>query len=319
MTDDGAAECLGAVATGAVGAEAAAVDVLGLVAGIAIRRQFGAGGIFGLVARIATHSGMGPGEGIARVPAVIKVDALPSQRTVAIVAGLRKAALMNVLLAVACITRGWRTFISAGFVATFAGHQNMKASERIGGEPVIELHILVPGHHTVTLATAFTQLGLMYVLLLVARNTLHRQLGLDVGAMAVTTLSLGMCAFERKVRLAAMVELRVFPLFNAVTVFAFHAELARMHIIDGMAIIAGHRHTGIDFPGMAGDALRLGVRAAQLELGLVVIKRFGFFPIIDHVAILAVLAEVAFVRLRFAVAIVAAMRRFAEFLAFLVA
>ena len=101
------------------------------------------------------------------------------------------------------------------------------------------------------LAAAFAQLGLMHILLLVAGDTLHGELGLDVGAMAVAALGLGVGPLKSKARLPAMVEFGVLPLFNAVAVFTFHAELARMHVIDGMAIIAAHRNPGINFTGMA--------------------------------------------------------------------
>ena len=131
LTDDGAAECLGGVAAGAVGAEAAVMHILSLVAGVAIGGQFGAGDVFRLMASIATDTCMGAGEGIARVAAMIKAYAFPSQRAVAVAAGLRKTAFVHIVFAMAGRTGGWRTLVGAGFVATFAGDQNVKASERV--------------------------------------------------------------------------------------------------------------------------------------------------------------------------------------------
>ncbi len=70
---------------------------------------------------------------------------------------------------------------------------------------------------------------------------------------------------------------------------------------------------------MAGNALLLGMSPLQRELGLVVIIVLELLPAFYHVAGLAFFAEIAFVRLLFTMAIIAAMWGLSKFFAGLVA
>lgn len=131
--------------------------------------------------------------------------------------------------------------------------------------------------------------------------------------MAISTLGFGMSAKQREFGLLRVIELCAFPGFNCVAILALGAKFAAMHILQGVAIVAGGGQAFVNFADMAGKAGCLGVATTQWEFGFFVIKDRNLFPAIDHMAGFAFFAQIAFMGLAVGVAGKACVRRFAEF------
>ncbi len=182
---------------------------------------------------------MGPVQRIFGVPAVVKADALPSQGAMAIGASLREAAFMGIVLGMAGDAGCWPTLESLGFVAAFASGCGMQANQGIAGQAMVKFHLAGPSYSIMAITTGLAQLRFVNILLLVTGIAFHRNFRLNIVAMAIFALGLGMGTFKSKFRLFAVVEFRGLPGFNAMAFLTLHTEPAAMDVLYCVAIIAG--------------------------------------------------------------------------------
>jgi hypothetical protein len=306
LTDECRLEALRGVAAGAISAEFAAMHVLRLMAGITSGGQFGAGHVFGCVTGIAADLGMATGQRVMRITAMVKGHTAPPQGAVAGLAGFGETAFMLVISGMAGNAGCGRPLVNAALMAPFARGNHMLPDKRIVGESMIELHILLPGHGIVALAAIGAKAGFVDILLFVAGGAFHGNLGMHVSAMAIAAFGLFMGPQKREFGGFCMVEFIDGPFFNAVAISAFRAEFPGMHILNGVAVHAGGRQALVNLAHMAGNALGLGVFAAQLELGFVMVKGGQLLPSISAVAGFTFGAQIAHVGLLFTVAGIAA-------------
>lgn len=117
--------------------------------------------------------------------------------------------------------------------------------------------------------------------------------------VAILAFGLGVSAAELKLSALPVVKFIHFPAGLLMAGFTFFTKTALMNVLDGVAIITGHRQILVIFTQMAIQAGNFFMLAEKREPGLCVVIRRKDGPLTDFVAGLAFLPQISFVGLVF--------------------
>jgi len=123
--------------------------------------------------------------------------------------------------------------------------------------------------------------------------------------MAGFATYLCMFAFQGKLRVPIVIEIRFTPFALVVAVRTVRSINAFMHIVQRVTAVTAFRCLLVAFVDVTAVAGSTAVSTLQQEVGFVVVE-VEFSPVLRGMTVLAVLAEVALVRVVFAVATAAA-------------
>jgi hypothetical protein len=174
----------------------------------------------------------------------------------------------------------------------------MASDERKARQIMIECERFVPVRVAMTLLAAGAQLTFVRVILLVTRHAARRQLiAVEIFGVAGIAFGRGMAAAQWKFRLV-VIEEHGLPEILVVAVLAFGTITAAVNVLNLMTSHAGRRNIGISLAGMARRAIDRSMRSSQREFGGVMIECLNVQPAIVAVALLTLLAELTFVRVK---------------------
>ena len=201
------------------------------------------------VTRVAIESMMRSCQRIFCLRVVIKSPASPAVGVVTKIAiGSKATLVVFILVAARANDRG--SLERCSLMAFFAGNDCVPAYQRKTGQFVVESGRLSPTGVLVTFFTSVSELPLMRIVLLVARDTTGCQF---VGEKADVT---GV-AFDFHMRAAQgilcfiVIEFGVFPVSLPVTRFTFGPVAAGVNILNLMTGDASCTDTGVPFAGVA--------------------------------------------------------------------
>ena len=255
----------------------------------------------------------------ARHP-VVEHDALaPAGGSVAALALFAFLSTMDVINLVAADARYCQLFfVQLATVTGAAGQLVVFALQgKVGAPRVVEADFL-PGEFAVACLALFAVTAVVCVVAAMAADTGSvGGLVLDRVDMATFATDMGMLALQGKVGVPIMVEVGFTPFAFVVAVSAVCSVDAMVHVVKRVTAVAGGRRFLVALVDVAAIAGGVTVRAVQGEMRLVVIEA-ELLPAFRSMAVLAVVAEIAPVRILFAVATAATGRGFGVFLARLV-
>lgn len=143
---------------------------------------------------------------------MVELPEPPAIRIVAVAAGWPQRLLVPVILHVTGCAFPRCISISRCEVAPLAGDGSVKPHERKTRQPVIKLHLRIPGFLVVTARAVLPLLTLVHVILAMTADTAHRQLlRQNAGLVAGSAFQPLMRPPERELRLLRVVEGRGFP------------------------------------------------------------------------------------------------------------
>ena len=146
-------------------------------------------------------------------------------------------------------------------------------------------------------ATIGTQTLLVHIVLVMAAITFELGILIRFGDMAILTRSEGMQAQERKAGYV-MIKCQFFlPSALVMTDITLLAFLPLMDIIRLVAANAGRVEIGIDIRAMTCKAVRLGMTAKQLVVGILVVIEFYLIPLFFFMTIFAFFPKSAAVKI----------------------
>ena len=128
------------------------------------------------------------------------------------------------------------------------------------------------------ITAGIAKLGLVHILIAVTIHTGHGNFGVGITAVAIAAQGLGMGPRKGKARVLVVVEFCFLPTVIRVAVLALCAKAACMHILDGVAVVAGCRHTLVNFANVTRHAIYFGMLAEQRKFRLAVIEACDLFP-----------------------------------------
>lgn len=289
------------MALGTILSKSATVYIPGLVAGITSGGKTGIAHVFAAMAIITSRFGMGTGQGEFRALAMVERNLLPAKGRMATGAGQCKAAAVHIVRGMAVRAVGLCLFEHRRFVTALAGSHHMQSEQGIFRQPVVKLNVVAPGHRIVAIRAILAKACLVHILFCVAADAFHRNFIGEIPAVAILARGLGMGAAKRKAGILVMVKFGLPPTFRAMAGLAFCAKTPLMHILDGMAVIAGGRQVLINFAEMTVRASHILVLARQRKFCLRMIKGRNLGPLARLMACLAFLTEVLLMGLRGAV------------------
>lgn len=251
------------------------------------------------VAASAGHVDVHAGQ-LERRPVVIERRRLPRRSRVALRAIGAECALVCVFAAMAVHTALWRVLEITARVAAGAGHVDVRAGQLEGRLAVIECGWL-PALRRVALRAVGAECAVVRILGAMTVHAILRRILEIIAGVAAGAGHVGVRADQLERRLA-VVERGWLPRRRRVTLRAGSAERAVVRVLATVAVHTVLGRAVKHAVGVAQSAGHSNVRAGQLECSAVVIKGH-LFPIVGRVALRAIGAELAVVRIVLAVAI----------------
>ena len=272
------------------------------------------GGSLGRVAGVAMQTLMRASQWKARLRGMVEPPRLPTVGGMALRAlGAEPAFVLGILVAAVachlCILEAGRA------MALLAGNPGVQSDQREARHVVVEGHLLPPAGFLVALLAARAQLAFVRVIFLVAARAIGGQfVAIEIADVTGVALRGGVFAAQRKLGRLVVIEGNRGPFGGGVAGLALLPVAAGVLVLHGVARDAGRADAFVFLAGVTGRAGDIAMCAHQREFGLGMIERLGRPPALVAVAVLAVFAEAALVRLDGAMATDAGTRGLAELL-----
>lgn len=180
---------------------------------------------------------------------------------------------------------------------------DMLAQQRELGLVVVKANVVaLPTALVVAVLALLALLAVMLIVLLVAGIALRRRFVAESRrGMAFVALRILVLEFQGILGVLVVIEARVFPVFLVMALVALIAQVAVVPLVVIrflVAVVANLRQLLlVKFTGMALVALDLKVLEAQRILGVLIVIKKRFLPVVFLMAALTLLTKVALVRL----------------------
>ena len=286
------------VAAFAPAPECAAMRLVLPVAGIAIRGQCDLRDVPGDVAGLAIESAVRPGQGVARLRAVVEAPSRPTIRVVAKPAVRRETPFMMLVL-VASGASQRRAFEHQRTMAFLTGHDGVAPNQGKSRDVVIERHDAAPVRLAVALLAPVAEFALVRVIFSMTRHAGRRQLvAIEIAYMTGIAFDLGVRRPQRELGRLIVVEMDRGPLPLVVAAVALRSVPSAVHIFDSVAVRTCRPEVLVAFVHMACGAGNGAMGLPEQEFGLLVVERFHAVPCRLGMTIVACFTQAAFVRIR---------------------